>query len=152
LCLGIFHSDARDSMIKEFHFGNATEMPNDLFDAADAPEHISVISDEHFSERMVAQQGIFTVCTQVYADHKHAIGRATPPTPTEAMSFRLVIPQALKPDFLCRLNRVNINARSLFPGIDGLGASLAEQVQLSQFSDIALLHRGLKLPPWPPVQ
>ena len=43
---------------------------------------------------------------------------------------KIVIPHKIKPDFLAELRRMNITAAALFPGVDGLGRSIAELTSL----------------------
>ena len=88
------------------------------------------------TERMVAQQGAFTVCQDVLADHATAIEDAVPATepiaPNQISIFlqKVVIPLAHKKPFLKRLHMMNITADALFPGVDGLGRSIEESIRL----------------------
>jgi hypothetical protein len=79
------------------------------------------------TDRMRAQQTRFSVSTQVLANHL--------PLLADMMSGRpwgqIIIPHALKPEFSLRLTRMNITAQALFPGIDGLGRSIAALVSLT---------------------
>ena len=43
---------------------------------------------------------------------------------------KIIIPHRIKPDFLAELRRMNITAAALFPGVDGLGKSIAELTSL----------------------
>ena len=43
---------------------------------------------------------------------------------------KIIIPHSAKPDFLSELRRMNITAAALFPGVDGLGRSIAELTSL----------------------
>ncbi|MEE8451801.1 MAG: FRG domain-containing protein, partial [Thermoguttaceae bacterium] len=132
---GFAINELRDRMTQKYGGGNATDDPklSRLFSKYDAPAHVSVVSSERYSERMAAQQGLFTLCTQVLADHDEAIGESTPGDAELAHSFKFVIPKDAKPDFLRRLRRMNITAGTLFPGADGLGRSLGEKVRLAGF-------------------
>lgn len=132
---GFSISDLRKRMSEEYGAGNATDDPNlrRLFDSPNSPQHVSVVSSERYSDRMSRQQGLFTLCTDIMADHAEAIGRHLPGERGRAHSFRFIIPSTAKPDFLRRLKRLNITALSLFHGPDGLGRSLHERVRLSRF-------------------
>lgn len=77
------------------------------------------------SPRMAEQQGRFTMCLRVHQDHT-IIATKIPLTHVR----KIVIPHAAKPDFLAELRRMNITAAALFPGVDGLGRSIAELTSL----------------------
>ncbi len=134
---GFAVQELRSSMSAEFGSDNATSDPSlsNLFNSATAPAHVSVVSSAQYSERMERQQGLFTLCTQVLADHADAIGCRLPGSERRADSFKLLIPKSAKPDFLRRLRRLNITALALFPGADGLGRSLGEKVRLAHFGE-----------------
>lgn len=85
------------------------------------------------NERMVAQQGVFMLSEDATASHDEILsglaGRGT-----NAGRFRkILIPAESKPAFYYRLLAMNINARSLFPGIDGLGRSISEMARFDAF-------------------
>lgn len=78
-------------------------------------------------ERMVTQQGCFTVSPDVVADHAAIIEKALAKNDEGKELFRkIIIPAELKPEFLLQLHRLNVNGIALFPGIDGLGRSMKE--------------------------
>ena len=80
------------------------------------------------TDRIVAQQGVFTIAEHILTDHGHRIEELA--AGDDDMFFRFVIPAHVKRLFLRRLRRMNIHAGALFPGIDGLGRSVAEIVHL----------------------
>lgn len=82
------------------------------------------------SDRMVAQQGATTVCGQILYDHAISIATALPEDPKIVVFNKIVIPDSQKPEFLRHLRSMNITANSLFPGIDGLGRSITELVNM----------------------
>lgn len=82
------------------------------------------------TDRMGAQQTLFTVSAQILADHGNIIGDVTRETKADMAFFKLTIDKTLKADFLRQLWQINITARALFPGVDGLGRSVAELVKL----------------------
>jgi len=93
------------------------------------PSRLSIISRRHREERMVAQQGAFTVSPNPLDDHAQVIEQAL--AGQDSTQFgRLVIPKRRKPDFLHHLRYMNISANSLFPGIDGIGQSVEEMIRL----------------------
>lgn len=97
---------------------------------ADYPEMVtSNTSDEIYpfrrarlTDRMIAQQGGFTICKDILGNHPQLIQRMS----IKDIQLKLIIPKELKPTFLDRLRRMNVTASSLFPGIDGLGRSIGE--------------------------
>ena len=74
------------------------------------------------TDRMIAQQGGFTVCKDVLGNHPQLIKSSS----IKNIQIKFIIPRELKPKFLDRLRRMNVTANALFPGVDGLGKSLAE--------------------------
>src|SRR5262249_32893545 len=77
------------------------------------------------SERIVAQQGSFTMCFKIHQNHDCIIKQIGP-----KYIRRLLIPHDKKPEFLLRLREMNITGSVLFPGVDGLGQSVRELVSL----------------------
>lgn len=82
------------------------------------------------TDRMFAQQMCYTVSTQVLADHGQIILTAMPSRPGVMLYCKLVIPGELKAVFMRNLRAMNVTARSLFPGVEGVGMSVAELVKL----------------------
>jgi len=87
---------------------------------------------ERRSARLVAQQGLFTLAENIAASHDrmfevinvYAYHPVVPP------AARWVIPAVVKDEILKRLRTANIAAHSLFPGLDGLGRSIAEVARI----------------------
>ena len=77
------------------------------------------------SARMAEQQGRFTMCLRVHQDHVCIAAKVAP-----SHLKKIIIPHRIKPDFLAELRRMNITAAALFPGVDGLGRSIAELTSL----------------------
>jgi hypothetical protein len=82
------------------------------------------------TERMLAQQGGFTLACDVLADHAELLHRVIPANTSQELIRKVVIPARLKRSFLQRLRRMNVTASALFPGADGLGRSIAELAAL----------------------
>jgi hypothetical protein len=82
------------------------------------------------TDRMSAQQTRFTLATSSLADHVDLIGAGVPSTLKARCFVKLVIPPNDKPSYLRHLRRMNVTARALFPGADGLGRSIAEAIKL----------------------
>ena len=70
---------------------------------------------------MAEQQGRFTMCLRIHQDHE-CIAAKVPSTHLK----KIIIPYERKSAFLAQLRQMNITASALFPGVDGLGRSVAE--------------------------
>ena len=71
------------------------------------------------NERIEAQQGRFSIASNPLMDHADFFSNSD-------ILEKIVIPKNLKSDSMLRLNSMNINAKTLFPGTDGLGRSICE--------------------------
>ena len=89
------------------------------------------------SSCMAEQQGRFTVRFRVDLDHTASRRRST-----RCTWKKIIIPHKAKPDFLSELRRMNITAAALFPGVDGLGRSIAERLRSACVT--RLPHAGLE--------
>lgn len=75
------------------------------------------------NQRIEAQQGRFSICTNPLSNHEillRSIGALE----------KITIPASLKPQIMSILLNMNINAKTLYPGIDGLGKSITEYCNL----------------------
>lgn len=105
-----------------------------------APPRVAAFRLPQPTERMIAQQGTFTVCRDILADHAIAIADVLPgevPRPDGEVSVyrgRCIIRAEIKKDLLRRLHMMNVRADSLFPGIDGLGRTIDELIRLFPLS------------------
>ncbi len=116
------------------------ELPDDegeqLLTAPDAKPLLFFVRRPRETNRMAAQQGFFSVSPDILADHGDLLADAVAwASDHHERFFAMIIPPRLKPEFLRRLVAMNITARALFPGVDGLGRTVAELVTL------AILHR-----------
>ena len=82
------------------------------------------------SDRMISQQGLFAICRNVLGDHEQILADALAGPSKKLLLCKLLVPASLKVSFARKLRTMNITANSLFPGLDGLGRSIAELVQL----------------------
>jgi hypothetical protein len=85
-------------------------------------------------DRIVAQQGVFTLSLDLLADHGTIIDSALAVQQASSSSIeyqKYVIPATLKPDFMLQLRQMNIGAHSLFPGADGLGKSVRDAIRIA---------------------
>ena len=79
------------------------------------------------SERMATQQGRFTLCLKIHQQHNCIIEQIG-----KQHIRKIEIPHEKKPEFLARLRDMNITASALFPGVDGLGRSVAELMAMGK--------------------
>jgi hypothetical protein len=87
------------------------------------------------TDRMVAQQGAFTIAHDILVDHAEGIAESMPETAedegrTTICRRKYTIAAGAKRDLLRRLHQMNIGASGLFPGIDGFGSEMDEIVRL----------------------
>jgi hypothetical protein len=87
--------------------------------------------------RMAAQQGVFTVCTDVFQDHAKLLAELLGPDQEKRAYRRTVISKRLKPEFLEHLRFMNITGASLFPGIDGVGRFIDESARIHLYRRVA---------------
>ena len=82
-------------------------------------------------DRMIAQQCCFMSSLNVATDIESVLSACAPATSPDGgiWSVRVHIPAALKPEILRHLRAMNINAATLFPGLDGVGKSLDDLVR-----------------------
>ncbi len=105
-------------------FGNLDLDVEQAFGESNSAPVYTIVPLEH-SPRSYAQQGVFTVSTNIASDHCESIAEIfrheslSPP-------LKFVIPAQLKLEFSSQLHLMNITSASLFPGIDGLGRSVRE--------------------------
>jgi hypothetical protein len=77
---------------------------------------------------MIAQQGVFMLSDRVTTCHD-VLSQLPPPAKKWTVG-KLLIPASAKPEYIKRLSFMNINARSIYPGIDGLGQSIFEAITI----------------------
>ena len=120
-----------------FKFGYPSQHPQptpaDFFQTdVDKPTYLSFFSSTYGHDRSIAQQGIFSISTYILDDHAPRMRRVALNSceQTAQNMGRFTIPAAHKPTFLRHLRSMNIAANALFPGLDGIGRSVAESVRL----------------------
>ncbi len=86
------------------------------------------------TERMAAQQGLFTVTNKPLTNQCDAIIDILGNDP--GVVRKILIPKEQKKRFFARLRSMNITAVSLFPGGDGLGRSCQELARLGVNFDV----------------
>jgi hypothetical protein len=115
-------------------FGKINEEGNKRLDATranfhelttrlESPDILHIMTSLNPNERIEAQQGIFLACTNPLMDHEALLN--------EVDGLRkIIIPKNMKQEIMNELYHMNITARTLFPGIDGLGKSTSEYCNL----------------------
>jgi hypothetical protein len=93
------------------------------------------------TDRMSAQQTFFTVAGSPLTDHEAALGVAIPSQLREPSFVKLIIESGIKRDCLRHLRRMNVTSQALFPGIDGLGASIGEAIRLEVYGRVDVVRR-----------
>ena len=83
------------------------------------------------TERMIAQQGSFSVSQNVLSHHGDIFQTILKSDPPTHEFVKIIIPAELKKLFSKRLGGMNLTAKSLFPGLDGLGKSIREFIRLA---------------------
>ena len=74
------------------------------------------------TDRMLAQQCCFSVAANPIKEHSKILLS----NHDEGCLYKYTIPSHLKVEFLRNLNYMNITARTIYPGLDGLGKSVQE--------------------------
>jgi hypothetical protein len=107
-----------------------------------AATQIFFFQPEKRSPRVVAQQGWLSTSLNLFGDYETTIGtlfanhRKDPQNQRDYdeswryWNSRIVIPKEKKREFLRQLQIMNITANALFPGVDGLGRSVMEFIQV----------------------
>ena len=104
--------------------------PRERYASSAGTPAVDYLTDLHVqTDRMAAQQLLFTLSPRILADHGQLIARTLDRAAERAWQ-KLVVPAALKAEFMRRLRTMNITARTLFPGLDGVGRSIGELVTL----------------------
>jgi len=130
---------AKDYTKRRWH---QEDLPLELGDEAEERELRSLEAQERAAvyfvrrpretDRMATQQGHFSVSSQVLADHAALLHAATVDThPDNPQFFRFIVKPEQKLGFLRRLLAMNVTARALFPGVDGLGKTVEELVRVT---------------------
>lgn len=114
---------------KEFGFDDKEDYI-DHFILDPAPDLSVFFEPTQKSERMVAQQGWFSICANLLKDHADTLVPSGHTEDQEVTYRKLIIPKELKRPFLTSLRTMNISAVTLFPGLDGLGESISKLVRI----------------------
>ena len=97
------------------------------------PEIVEPLFPLQKSDRMAAQKGLFTVSRNVAVDHVEGIMNSieSPESANGELLFaKLILPSEIKREVRHQLEFMNVTAFNLFPGVDGLGRSVTESLEL----------------------
>ncbi len=97
----------------------------------DAKPVISFAIRKNKSIRMIAQQGHFSVCHNLMGDHGDIFSKVTIDNQPIFVFNKIIIPASLKLIFLKKLGSMNVTGSALFPGLDGIGKSVRDLIQIS---------------------
>jgi hypothetical protein len=120
-----FKSSSPDAYKKAWRLRN--EKKSNAFVQPSSDSFVYVYDMQFQIDRIAAQQGRFTVSTNGLADQAELLAIHLP----QEDLLRVAIPASAKSQMLRELQLMNIAAKALFPGIDGLGRSLQERARLS---------------------
>lgn len=95
-----------------------------------APHLVVFAQRRNKTDRMITQQGGFSICRNLLGAHGEIIEEALAGRSIKTLFQKLIIPAEDKTLFIRKLRMMNITATSLFPGLDGLGKSIKELVML----------------------
>lgn len=88
------------------------------------------------SERMIPQQGVFTYCEILFCDHAELIGHALWDLYKQGektfLLTKILISADAKKKLREHLNKLNLTASTLFPGIDGVGRTISEIIRVQR--------------------
>ena len=132
----LFNSPLLNTIMEEkygaLHFKEHQEL---MFEHEHAIPAIYPIMGAIHTERSSAQQGSYTFGCSLVGNHETIIAECFAEKYPKAngsadkLLNKIIIPASLKEEFVARLHTMNINARTLFPGADGLGRSASEIVR-----------------------
>jgi hypothetical protein len=108
-------------------------VPGETIMSPGAPNLIFFRTPLKKTPRLVAQRGEFSCSVNILGRHDELMCEACRSSmlqePKTIVILRWILPAHLKPKFSRQLRAMNVAAHSLFPGLDGLGRSVAEVVR-----------------------
>lgn len=137
------HHHESDGVIWYFHISSINEASkakygrtgpytkpfSDLYQEADPKPDLNVMGMNRQLPRLANQQSILTISQDVRRSHDEIIQDLIAPLDsTEILAGKLIVKAEAKSEIHRQLHSANINAATLFPGIDGLGKSVADSV------------------------
>ncbi|MBI9015488.1 MAG: FRG domain-containing protein [Clostridiales bacterium] len=99
-------------------------------------ECVLTITDPHPTDRMIAQKSEFTLSTELLIDHDVLIDEIVYKNVNNgkghSLFSKIIINKNLKKKFMIELNKMDINAGNLFPGLDGVGKQINEKIMMGE--------------------
>jgi len=127
----IFNANELNRIMMEKYRDLSVIPDNEQYYDLDGPDIIRTIRTLD-NPRIAAQQGVFTVCTNILEDHSNMIEAGFGKDSYQHL-IKIIIPSEMKKNILSQLHTMNITAASLFPGIDGLGLKVSEVIKLKVY-------------------
>ena len=120
-------------------YGNGSRISNSELVSSDTKPVLMFWTPGKRSQRLVAQQGTFSLSVDVLGVHDEQISASCATAlidqPAKLLFEKWLIPAQNKDSFMRGLRAMNITAHSLFPGVDGLGRSVSEFIRLRVFQE-----------------
>lgn len=102
---------------------------SDFYQKADPKPDLNAVGMYRQMPRLTNQQSILTISRDVRRPHDEIIQDLIAPLDSpNLLAGKLIVKAEAKADIHRQLHSANINAATLFPGIDGLGKSVADSV------------------------
>ena len=137
------HNHGSDGVIWYFHIRSINESSeakygdtgphtipfSDLYQKPDPKPDLSVMGMDRQLPRLANQQSMLTISRDVRRSHDEIIQDLIAPLDsTKILAGKFIVKAKAKAGIHRQLHSANINAATLFPGIDGLGKSVADSV------------------------
>jgi hypothetical protein len=131
----VFDMHAVVDQLKERYQGYEPSCVPDInrFYQPDAEPLLFRFEPRNGPDRMGAQKGVFTASLRFRCDHAQVIAEALKnhrDRGGQGPNHKINIAKQSKPKFLSELREMDITARTLFPGLDGLGRYVNELINL----------------------
>ena len=84
------------------------------------------VTPEIDSARYVVQQSVMSITGGIFSPEKSTLSEQEQILQLSKGIWKVVVPRNLKPRFIHRLKAMNMSAKFLFPGLDGLAKSMKE--------------------------
>jgi hypothetical protein len=105
---------------------------NDYVTSAEASNIVRMYFPHKMTERLSLQQGAFVYGENVSTTIEKELASLYAPERAKdenvVLFEKLLIPSSLKRECLMKLRVMNISAQTLFPGVDGLGKKVKEDI------------------------
>jgi len=146
-CLWFFNSPVMNSFMEnEYSFPSEKELEFIVkdkdnfvkFGVENATNNVRTYLVERQSERVISQQSVFSFSYNLFCDHAKAIGEIFLKN-SEANNSEQAIPlvkillsPVRKKEIRQYLNKMNVTAATLFPGVEGIGRSIYEMINMQK--------------------